>query len=56
MLVLMRRIDEAIIIDGPCRVMVLGVENGRVKLGITADPSVLVLREELATPRERVQA
>jgi carbon storage regulator len=47
MLILTRKIDQSIIIQGNITVMVLGVERDRVKLGIAAPADVSVLREEL---------
>ncbi len=47
MLILTRKIDQAIVIQGNIMVMVLGVERDRVKLGIAAPPDIAVLREEL---------
>ena len=47
MLILTRKIDQSIIIDGNITIMVLGVERDRVKLGIAAPAEVIVLREEL---------
>ena len=47
MLILTRKIDQSIIIDGNITVMVLGVERDRVKLGIAAPAEITVLREEL---------
>lgn len=47
MLILTRKIDQAIIIQGNITVMVLGVERDRVKIGIAAPMDVTVLREEL---------
>lgn len=48
MLVLTRRVDEAIIIGSEVVVRVLGVEkNGQVKLGISAPRQLRILREEL---------
>lgn len=47
MLVLTRRIDEALHIGDEISVTVLGVEGDRVKLGIQAPRHVLVLRREL---------
>ena len=49
MLILTRKIDQSIIIDGQITIMVLGVERDRVKLGIDAPANVAVLREELYT-------
>ena len=48
MLILTRKIDQSIIIQGNITIMVLGVERDRVKLGIAAPAEVTVLREELA--------
>ena len=47
MLVLRRKVDEALVINGAVTVCVLGVEGERVKLGIIAPPDVVVVRGEL---------
>jgi carbon storage regulator len=47
MLILTRKIDQAIVIKGNIFVRVLGVERDRVKLGICAPEEILILREEL---------
>jgi carbon storage regulator len=47
MLILTRKIDQSIIIQGNIQIMVLGVERDRVKLGIAAPAEITVLREEL---------
>jgi carbon storage regulator CsrA len=47
MLILTRKIDQSIVIQGNITIMVLGVERDRVKLGIQAPADVAVLREEL---------
>jgi carbon storage regulator len=47
MLVLTRRVGEEIVIDGDIRVLVTGVQGGKVRLGISAPPSVAVYRKEL---------
>ena len=52
MLVLTRKINEAIVISGNIYVRVLGVERGRVKLGVSAPLDVPVLREELHSREE----
>jgi len=50
MLVLTRKIDEALFI-GPCiRLIILAVCGGKVRLGIAAPRGVHVLRAELGTP------
>ena len=47
MLILTRKADQGIVLDGNIVVRVLAVDGERVKLGIQAPRSVLVLREEL---------
>lgn len=56
MLVLRRKVEEALVIDGVIIVTVLAVEGERVKLGISAPPEVMVVREELLTAEEQRQA
>jgi carbon storage regulator len=53
MLILTRKIDQSIIIQGNITIMVLGVERDRVKLGIQAPAEVAVLREELVAEDAR---
>jgi carbon storage regulator len=47
MLILSRRIGEAIVIDGSTRVVVLSASGGTVRLGIEAPREVEVHREEV---------
>lgn len=47
MLVLTRRSDEGLLIADNIQVRVLSIENGRVRLGISAPRSVPVMRSEL---------
>ncbi|MBM3996274.1 MAG: carbon storage regulator [Planctomycetes bacterium] len=47
MLVLTRRVGEEIVIDGNIRVVVVAVKGDRIRLGITAPPSVPVDRKEV---------
>ena len=47
MLILTRKIEQSIIIDGNITIMVLGVERDRVKLGVAAPANIAVLRDEL---------
>lgn len=47
MLILVRKVQQGIWIEGDIWVKVLGVERDRVKLGITAPDSVKVMRQEL---------
>ena len=46
-LILTRKVEQGIVIDGDVVVRVLAVDGERVKLGIEAPKSVPVLREEL---------
>ncbi len=47
MLVLTRRVGEEIVINGNVRVIVTAVKGDKVRLGITAPPSVPVDRMEV---------
>jgi carbon storage regulator len=47
MLVLSRKLDEAIFIDGDIRITVVGIRGNQVRLGIEAPDRVRILREEL---------
>ena len=47
MLILTRRKEQSVIIDGNIKVTVLGVDRGVVKLGFEAPDEVVILREEL---------
>jgi len=47
MLILTRKVDQTIVIQGNIMVTVLRVERDRVKLGISAPEEITVLREEL---------
>jgi carbon storage regulator len=47
MLVLSRRVGEEIVIDGSIRITVSAIQGERVRIGITAPPSVRVDREEV---------
>ena len=48
MLVLSRKQNETIVIDGQIKIEVLKVKGNTIKLGITAPSDVKVLRGELA--------
>jgi carbon storage regulator len=48
MLVLTRKLNESIIIDGNITLTVVEVRGNRVKLGIVAPGEVPVMREEIA--------
>jgi carbon storage regulator CsrA len=47
MLVLTRRIGEAIVLDGSIRIVVTAAKRGVARLGITAPLQIRVAREEL---------
>jgi carbon storage regulator len=47
MLVLSRKVGEAILLSGGIEVLVTKIEGGRVSLGITAPSDVRVVRSEL---------
>lgn len=47
MLVLTRKMNESIIIDGNIRIKIVGMRNGQVRLGIEAPDNIKVFREEL---------
>jgi carbon storage regulator len=55
MLVLTRRIDEAIVIADNIRVSVLSIQGQKVRIGITAPPSIAVNRLELLSPEEKAK-
>ena len=48
MLVLSRKENESIVIDGRIKVTVVEIKGGRIRLGIEAPQDVPVLRAELA--------
>ncbi|HZK34616.1 MAG TPA: carbon storage regulator CsrA [Bacillota bacterium] len=47
MLVVTRKHDESVIIDGHIIVKVLGIEDGKVKLGIDAPKKIKIYRHEV---------
>lgn len=49
MLILTRKKDESIIIDGNIEVKIVECEDGRVKIGIEAPKNIEILRKELYT-------
>lgn len=56
MLILSRKLNEALTIGDGIRITVTEIDSNRVRLGIDAPKDVLVLREELRTspPRDDV--
>lgn len=55
MLILRRRVDEQVVIDGEVTVTVIEVRGDSVRLGFTAPPNVAINRREVhdAIERER---
>ncbi len=47
MLILSRKVGEAILVDGGIRVVVLGADGSGVRLGIEAPTTVGIVREEV---------
>lgn len=56
MLVLSRKINEAIVIDGNIRVIVLDVQRDKVRLGIEAPKEIRVDRQEVHERRQQGNA
>jgi carbon storage regulator len=46
-LILTRKKDESIIIDGNIEIQIIGIEEGKVKIGINAPKSVTIHRSEI---------
>lgn len=49
MLVVTRKLEEGIVIDGDIEIVVLGIEDGKVKLGIEAPKGKKIYRKEIYT-------
>ncbi|HKI35707.1 MAG TPA: carbon storage regulator [Gemmataceae bacterium] len=47
MLVLTRKVGEVVVIDGGIEVTVVKIDGGKVRLGFTAPPAVLIHRSEV---------
>jgi carbon storage regulator len=47
MLVITRKLDEGLVIDGDIEVVVLGIEDGKVKIGIEAPRDKKIYRKEI---------
>jgi carbon storage regulator len=55
MLVLSRKLNEKIVIDGNITITVVKVDRNQVRLGIEAPGHVPVFREEILPPKEKQQ-
>lgn len=53
MLALTRKKDEAIIIDGNIEIRILDIQDGKVRLGISAPKDVSIHREEIYVEIEK---
>ncbi len=49
MLILSRRVGDAILIEGGIRIVILACDRKGVRIGIEAPPEVSILREEIVT-------
>lgn len=47
MLILTRKKDESIIIDGNIEIKIIEIEDGKVKIGIDAPKNIDIIRKEL---------
>lgn len=47
MLILSRKKDESIIIDGNIEIKIVDIEDGKVKIGIDAPRNIDIMRKEL---------
>jgi carbon storage regulator len=47
MLVLSRKLNESIIVDGDIRITIVSIRGNHVRIGIEAPNSVRIIREEL---------
>jgi len=56
MLVLSRRVQETIVIDGNIRITVVSAGRDRVRIGIEAPPHVRVNRQEVQERLDREEA
>ncbi len=50
MLVLTRKIDQSIAIGDDVRIVVVGIERDKVKLGIVAPPELIIRRSSSSRP------
>lgn len=55
MLILTRRMNQGIVVQGDILIKVLGIERDRVKIGIAAPPDIHIVRQELLAKDRRGQ-
>lgn len=53
LLVLSRGLNQSLIIDGPCEVVVVRIGKDKVRLGVRADRSVSIDRKEIWVAKRR---
>jgi carbon storage regulator len=49
MLILSRRVGDAILVDGGIRIVIIACDRKGVRIGVEAPPDVSILREEIVT-------
>jgi carbon storage regulator len=49
MLILSRRVGDAILVDGGIRIVIIACDRKGVRIGVEAPPEVSILREEIVT-------
>jgi carbon storage regulator len=49
MLILSRRVGDAILVEGGIRIVILACDRKGVRIGVEAPPEVSILREEIVT-------
>lgn len=56
MLVLSRKKEQQIVVEGPCVITIVDVRGDVVRVGIEADKSVNIVRAELIEPKTESEA
>ena len=49
MLILSRKLEESILVDGKAKITILQIKGGKVRVGVDAPDDVRILRADLAT-------
>ncbi len=49
MLVLTRKVDESIMLGKDIEIKILGIEEGKIKIGISAPKTIEIVRKEIYT-------